>query len=77
MVYNFNGHKATQCKTAKNKQNWNGWPATEPAVWPQAGGSAQNARAPPPPQQLQQAVGVAAVSSHCPGYQPSSWTSFV
>ncbi len=45
MVCNFTGHKATQCKTAKNKQNWNCWPATEPAVWPPVGGSTQNARA--------------------------------
>ncbi len=82
MVCNFAGHKATQCKTAKNKQNLNGWPATEPAVWPPAGGNAQNAWAQPQPQQQQQqsqqaAGGVATVSSHCPGYQPSSWTSFV
>ncbi len=43
MVCNYTGHKATQCKTAKNKHNWNGWPA----VWPPAGGNVQNARAPP------------------------------
>ena len=80
MFYNFTGHKAGQCKTAKNKQNWGGWPATEPAVW-QYG---QKARS-PPQQQLQlqsqqpaQATGgVAAVSAHCTGYQPSSWSNFV
>ncbi len=83
MVCNFTVHKAMQCNTAKNKQNWNSWPATEPAVWPQAGGNAQNARAPPQqqPQQQQQSQqvtgGVAAVSAHCPGYQPPSWTNFV
>ncbi len=81
MVCNFTGHKAMQCKTAKGKQNWNGWPATEPAVRPPVGGSAQNARAPPPQQQQQQqlqlATVVAAVSSHHPAYQQSSWTSFV
>ncbi len=82
MVCNFTGHKATQCKTAKNKQNWGGWPAMEPAVWPPAGGGAQNARTPPQPQQQQQQSqqatgGVTTVTSHCPGYQPSSWSSFV
>ncbi len=84
MVCNFTGHKAGQCKTAKNKQNWGGWPATEPSVWPQPGGSAQNARAPPQQQSQQQSQqpaqatgGVAAVSAHCAGYQPSSWLNFV
>ncbi len=80
-VCNFTGHKAGKCKTAKNKQNWGGWPATEPAVWPQPGGSAQNARAPPQQQSQQQSQqpaqatgGVAAVSAHCAGYQLSTWS---
>ena len=85
MVCNFTGHKAGQCKTAKNKQNWGGWPAAEPAVWPQPGGTAQNARSPPQQQQSQQQSsqpaqatgGIAAVSGHCAGYQPSSWSNFV
>ncbi len=54
MVCNYTRHKAGQCKTATNKQNWSGWPATEPAVWPQAGGTDQNARAPPQQQPQQQ-----------------------
>ncbi len=83
MVCNYTGHKATQCKTAKNKQNWNSWPATEPTVWPPAGGNTQIARAPQQqqPQQQQQSQqatgGVAVVSAHCPGYQRAIWTNFV
>ncbi len=84
MVCNFTGHKASACKTAKNKQNLGSWPQNEPAVWPprvsQSGQQPQNARAPLTPlsqQQPTQAGSVATVTAHCVGYQPSSWTSFV
>ncbi len=85
MVCNYTGHKATQCKAPKNKQNWSGWLLREPAQWPphansiQGGPQLQNAQVLPQQQQQQQARGggVAAVSSHCSGYKPSSWTNFV
>ncbi len=84
MVCNYTGHKAGACKATKNKQNWGGWPANEPAVWPppasQGGAHPQNARSPPAPSQQQQTQStgnVSAVSAHFPGYQPSSWSGFV
>ena len=77
MVCNFTGLKRSARRRRISRigmdglrRNWQ--------CGPRAGGNAQNVRAPPPQQPPQQQAGrVAAVSSHCPGYQPSSWTSFV
>ncbi len=72
MVCNYTGHKATQCKAPKNKQNWNGWPPTEPVVWLQAANSIQSGQRPknaqtyPQQQQQQQTGSVSVVSSFAP-----------